>query len=362
MSEPTAYDEIQDGRLEELEGVVTVSANPIEGPEYSFPIPDYPVNQEQFQLLGISGGNGVIDRGEASYWLKGWGSSAETNQRNSMRLTVGRNTGKAEAVVAGFYHVLEEDLTVELPGVTSTTTYYVCLTYDPRDQEEGRGPISIQVYDSEPPTSFGRVSVVLWTVTRKPNQLLTDADIQRHRQRVSPPIYVHSEDQLPDVRTVLWGSIAFVAKTSDIMRALPRDENDPSPNAGDGKWESLLAPPFSNPGDTGAYEWVGHGYRRGYRRVGDVLEFRGRIKRTSTSNPKFAPGGGDHLLGYQLYNMANEDDWPEQEQRFVTASSSLIGQKLCIITAATNGVIYGMPVLGEVDWMGLDGVRVVVKE
>lgn len=355
MAEPTPQELLE--LIEELQGLVSADSYEVpDGPEFSYPAVGQAVDDEMWKFITLAQGSGVLDMGDGSYWLKSF-----NNAENTMVLEPGR-LGLGHAVVGGFYHRLQKRMVLDIPMPLQETTYYVVLELNPLKAKSTLGPISVKVYPNELNTESGRTHLLLWTVTRKANELLTDATVKKIRPRVSPLIYVHEESQLPDVKSVLWGSIAVVGKNAELFRALPRDENDPSPNVGDGKWESLSSPPFSNPGDTGAYEWVGHGYRRGYRRVGDVLEFRGRIKRTSTSNPKFTPGGGDHLLGYQLYNMSNEDNWPEQEQRFVTASSSLSGQKLCIITAATDGKIYGMPVLGEVDWMGLDGVRVVVKE
>lgn len=358
-----ATNEELETRIAELEGMVVSSYDPPSGPEYSFPQPGQPIDQDQFQLLSLPSGNGVIDRGEGSYWLMGWGSSSETNQKNSMRLTVGRVTKKAEAIVAGYYHVMTEEKEIQFPAVTKNTLYKVCLTFDPRyiDEtgEESNQSVSVQVYDGEPPTTFGRVHLLLWSLERKPNQLLSDANYYRSRPRISPVVYVANEEQKPDIGSVLWGSICIVGGTANMWRALPRDESDPN-TQGDGDWYSLTSPTFSNPGDTATYEWAGHGYRRGYRRVGDVLEFRGRLKKTDGG--KFVVGGGGNALGYQFYNMFNEDDWPDQEQRFITASSYTEFQKLCVITVTTDGMVYGMPILGDTDWISLDGVRVVIRE
>ena len=341
--------------IEELQELVGASTyEPVDGPEFSYPAVGQAVDDEMWKFITLAQGNGVLDMGDGSYWLKSF-----NNADNTVVLEPGR-LGLGHAVVGGFYHRLQKSMTLSIPMPTSETTYYVALELNPLKAKTPEGPISIQVYPNELNTESGRTHLILWEITRKPNQLLTDATVTKIRPRVSPVIYVHEKSQLPDVKTVLWGSIAVVGKNAELFRALPRDEDDPSPNVGDGKWESLSGPPFSDPGDTAAYKWVGHGYRRGYRRVGDTLEFRGRIARTNGA--KFVNGGGDNILGYQLYNMSVKEDWPEQEQRFITASSSLTGQRLCVITVTRDGYVYGMPVLGDADWIGLDGVRVAIRE
>lgn len=355
MADPTEYDLVQDQQISELQDVVTVSDNPIEGPEHSFPIPDYPVNQEQFQLLSLTNGNGIIDRGDYPYWLEGWGSDSETNQKNSMILKVGQSSGKAEAVVAGYYHVLTEDKEIPLPAVTSTTTYRIALTYDQREDEDRLGPVSVQVYTTEPPTTFARIHSVQYTVTRRPNELLTNATVERFRPRTVAPIAVLKREHLPDPRNVLFGSIAIVYGENDIVIARGASTSEGGPT----RWESLLSPEWTNPGDTDSYVWPGHGYRRGYRIVGDTLEFRGRIGRTG--NLKFAVGGGDNEAGYHLYNFG-ADKAPKQSMRFLTASDGYSGNKICVITVTVDGNVYGTPILGNATWMSIDGIRVPMKE
>lgn len=351
MAEPTAYDLTQDSRIDDLEDVVTVSDNPIEGPEYSFPIPNYPVNQEQFQLLSLVNGNGVIDRGGRPYWLTGHGSDSETNAQNSMILKVSTTIGRAESVVAGYYHVLTQDKTIPLGPVASTTTYRICLTYDPRDDEERLGPVSIQVYDTQPPTTLGRVSVILWEVTRRPNQLLTDAAITRIRPRVAPPIYVWAEDHKPDPDEQLSGSLCVVGQTRAIYR-VSSDEDE----SGSRGWVSLTDPPWTNLPDNATYGWTGHGHRRGYRRTGEnSVQLRGRIKIVD-GDRDFKQGGGSNSAGYGILSLPS-DLTPQREQRFIVASGGWSGNRLNVVTVSEDGTVYGMPLLGDIGWLSLDGIE-----
>ena len=356
MADPTAYDLEQDQRIESIEDLVTVDQTPVDGAEYSFPIPNYPMNQRQFELLSLTSGNGIIDRGDGPYRLTGWGTTAETNSNNSMVLTVGSVNERAEAVVAGYYHVLTRNMTVPLPPVTSTTTYYVCLTYDPRNDggDVAEGPVSVQVFTNTIPTTHGRVSVALHSVTRKPNQLLTAAAVEIFRPRVSPIILVGSEGSLPKPGSVLYGTVAVVESSNDIVVARNSNADTGVPT----EWLSLTSPKWTDLADNQFYGWPGHGYRRGYRRLGSSMELRGRIKRMN--NAAFAVGGGDWDQGYKILNLP-EEYAPSRSMRFVTTTDGFASNGLAIVSVESDGSVYGMPLLRNATWIGLDGVRFDTK-
>lgn len=356
MADPTAYDIVQDQRIENIESLVTTNLSPVDGAEYSFPIPNYPMNQRQFELLSLTSGNGIIDRGDGPYRLTGWGTTAETNSNNSMVLTVGSVNERAEAVVAGYYHVLTRNMTVPLPPVTSTTTYYVCLTYDPRNDggDVAAGPVSVQVFTNTIPTTHGRVSVALHSVTRKPNQLLTAAAVEIFRPRVSPIILVGSEGSLPKPGSVLYGTVAVVESSNDIVVARNSNADTGVPT----EWVSLASPKWVDLADNQFYGWPGHGYRRGYRRLGSSMELRGRIKRTN--NAAFAVGGGDWDQGYKILNLP-EEYAPSRSMRFVTTTDGFASNGLAVISVESDGSVYAMPLLRNAAWVGLDGVRFDTK-
>ena len=50
MAEPTAYDIEQDARIETIESLVTAEYQPPAGVEYSFPVANQGITQEQFRL------------------------------------------------------------------------------------------------------------------------------------------------------------------------------------------------------------------------------------------------------------------------------------------------------------------------
>src|SRR5699024_9399505 len=214
MAEPTPYDLEQDARIETIESLVTAEYQPPEGVEYSFPVANQGITQEQFRLMFLGQANGIIhgDNGTVNdspdstgyrYYLEGHSSDSETNQRNTLILRAGTS---AESIVEGFYHRLTEDMELPFPAVTTTTLYRVTLTYDPRKFKTS--PVNIEVWAGEPPTAYGQVHVLLHTVERKPNQLLSQATITRYRQYTAGLLSVQNESQLPDVDSVPAGTLA----------------------------------------------------------------------------------------------------------------------------------------------------------
>ena len=354
-----ATNEELEQRVKELESLIVAQYDPPTGPEYSFPAPGQPIDQDQFQLLSLHGGNGVIDRGGRPYWLNSWDTDAETNQKNSMILSNSTYNGKSEALVAGYYHVMSEERVVNFAPVLQETTYYVCLTFDPRvideSGEQANGAISIQVYDSEPPSTFGRVHVILWTVTRKPNQLLSDATIDRVRPRLAPPLYVWLESHKPDPNKQLSGALCFVGQTKAVYRVSSDDDGE-----GSRSWVSLTDPPWTEPADSDFYGWAGSGHRRGYRRTGEnSAQLRGRVK--IMEDRPFRQGGGTNSAGYGILTLP-ADLTPQREQRFIASSSGYSGNVLNVVTVSSDGNVYGMPLLGDATWLGLDGIEYSLHE
>src|SRR5699024_3713658 len=136
-------------------------------------------------------------------------TDSETNQRNTLILKVSDNTGRNEAILAGFYFRQTEDIELPFPAVTSTTTYYVTVTYDPRKFKTE--PLRVEVWACDSPRAHGQRHIVLHEVRRQPNQVLSQSVREMRRQYVSPVISVHHRDRLPEPTDVLYGSIAVKA-------------------------------------------------------------------------------------------------------------------------------------------------------
>src|SRR5699024_392446 len=149
MAEATEYDKLQDQRLDQLESLITAEYQPPAGTEYSYPVANQGITQEQFRTMMRAAGKGTFvqhdeDGAQIAYRLIKHDTDSETNQRNTLILRPSSHTGKAETVSNGFFHVLTEDMELPFPAVTTATTYHVTITYDPRLFKTT--PLKIEVY------------------------------------------------------------------------------------------------------------------------------------------------------------------------------------------------------------------------
>lgn len=221
---PSDYDKLQDGRLDSLESLVTAEYQPPAGTEYSYPVSNQGITQDQFRNMMRGLGKGTITQHDAdtarnSYRLVDHGSDSETNQRNTLILRPATNTGHAETASNGFFHVLTDDMELPFPAVTSSTTYHVTVTYDPRLFKTT--PLKIEVYPGEPPTTYGRDHIVLFKVRREPNQLLSQATRTPVNQWLGNVINVWSEENLPDPTHVEYGTMVVVINSKEGDGGLP---------------------------------------------------------------------------------------------------------------------------------------------
>ena len=286
---PTPYDEIQDDRLDQLESLITAEYHPPAGTEYSFPVANQGITQEQFRLMHLGQANGIIhgDNGVVNdnpnstgwrYYLDNHDSDAETNQRNTKILRAGTS---AESIVEGFYHRLTEDMELPFPPVTTTTVYHVTITYDPRDFKTH--PVKIQVYPGEPPTSHGRVHLLLYTLERHPNQLLTQATVTRYRPYTAGLLSVQNERQLPDPAQYPAGTVVVPSKTGGGVYVRQNGGLvwlDAIAHLKPGEWKPLSI-------SSNAMEWTGDAL---YRRVPQGIEIFVDITAASAPNAVYAVG------------------------------------------------------------------------
>lgn len=352
MADPTEYDVIQDSRIEDLEQVVTTGSNPPDGSEYSYPVVNEPMSDEQWQYVTLANGNGILDTGGFPYNLVLNGDESNTNSTNSMRLTVDEHTGTAQAIVRGFYHRLTQDKTLSFPGVTSTTTYYVVLRYDPIGHTEPGGPIKVDVVTSLD-TTQGKHYVVLWTVTRRANQLLTDASIQRYRPRAAGSMYVWDESHKPDPGSVLWGSLCVVGSTGAIYRSAAESELDGGGDATKRAWVPMSDVAIR--GDNQAYVSPGHGARIGSTRIGELVVLEGRVVR---ANGNIFSSGTTN--GY-LIHILPERHRPARERRFITKSDGIgSSDRSAVVVVSSDGEVRAYP-NQSCNWVAVDGCVFTVR-
>lgn len=352
MAEPTAYDLEQDERLDQFEEIVTTTYQEPSQIEYSYPVVDQPMNDEQWQYVTLGMGDGILDDGGGAYWLRLNGTEANTNSTNSMILAVSETTGTAQGMLKGFYHRLMADKVLTLPGVTSETIYYVTLQYDPLGHDTPTGPINVRVVTSLDYTQ-GKHYVVLWTVKRKPNQLLTDAEVTRLRPRVSPQIYVWDESHRPRADKVLWGTMCFVGASGNVYRST--SPSDDGVDTGDRKWVKhtdsdlkALTPDAVQRGDGSGYEYPGHGGRLTSTRIGSLVVLEGRVQRESGA--RFLASQTD---GYYIRTLPSAHR-PPSERRFVTKAAGFNGTHYANVRILASGEVY-VYVTQDIDWVGVDG-------
>lgn len=225
MAEPT-LEELQQ-QIRDLQKLVKPTHTPFDGPEYSFPVVGQGVNSEQFQLISRAAGTGVYvqhspEGAQSPYRLVGMpGGDSETNAKNQMILKTSSVTGRSEASIEGFFHIQQEDKIIDLPAVSSPTTYHVTVTLDPERETDTLGPVRIDTFPATPPTSRRRKHIVLYTVYREPNQLLTDARVTQTRPWLGHVINVWSYNMLPNPELIEYGTLACVV--------IPSSERDTGP-------------------------------------------------------------------------------------------------------------------------------------
>ncbi|SMY01043.1 hypothetical protein BSP239C_03173 [Brevibacterium sp. 239c] len=332
--------------IEELQELVSAEYAVPEGPEYSYPAVGQAVDDEMWKFITLALGSGILDDGGWPYWLRKLGTDSETNQANQMKLTVATTTETAQAVLQGFYHRLLKDMRLDFPMPLSDTTYYVVLELNPLKARDPEGPISVKVYPNELNTESGREHLLLWTVGRKPNQLLTDATITRYRPRVAPTITVTRVGDLPDPATVLYGTVAVVYDEKDIVIA--RGANNAE--GGATRWESLNDPEvvYIRP-DSGVYQWVGHGAKPGAVKIGQVVYLEGRLKRAGKYEGQNFNAGTE----YNVMNLPAELR-PKSERRFLVKNSGLNAEHTSTVTIYQDGRVVVTPGYANA-WIPFDG-------
>lgn len=279
--QPTGYDLYQDEQIARNTQMIKPDYAQPEGIEYSFPVVGQGISAQQYRLMSLGQANGIIhgDNGIVNtspdstgyrYYLDGHATDSETNSNQTLILRAGTS---AEAILEGFYHRLTEDMEISFPPVTTPTTYHVCLTYDPSRETERTGPIYVKRYDTTPPTSGDRVHLVLHTVHRNPNELLSNAQITRYRQYTAGLLSVQNTDQLPDVDSVPAGTLA-VPSSADATGLYVRSNTSPK------QWLNTLVGPWEDIPNFGGWDYS---YRK-YRHTVSGVEVLIRAKKSRDGN------------------------------------------------------------------------------
>ena len=299
--------------IQQLQDLVSSAAEPPSGPEFSYPVVDQAVSTEMWRKINRNVGNGVLAEGGNPFWLKNL-----SNANNTADITVSTLTGEAAAVMNGFYYVLTSSKSVSLPMPSSgNITYHICLTYDPRNESNPEGPISLQTYTGTPPNTFGRTHITLWTVTRSANQLLTDATTSRGRPFVGGIISTNNVDQFPDPGSVLFGTLAFARDEGTFWYSyVPTEETGNVEGSDVPYWAPINSPRWVNRVNN-TYEWPGFDYHPGSTRIGKQVYLRGVVRLASGFS--FGAGNNNGAGWWAMTLPANQR--PALGQYFMAAIS-----------------------------------------
>lgn len=354
-----ATNEELETRIAELEGMVVSSYDPPSGPEYSYPSPGRPMDQDQWSELMKSFGSGIISFGQFPYRM-----IVEADVDATGKITIIPATDMATkdsvGVIEGYAHRLMEKKEFEVPAVTTRTKYTVALQYDPVRAEGGGESVILDMFSGTLDQSQGKKYVLVYEGWRDPSTLLSQMTWTPVRSRLAPTITVQRKEHLPNPQHsgLIWGTRCYCSATGEeyLLSHHPTEEYM--------RWQLLdpafLSPPWTDAPDNSSYPWPGHGSKRGYRKIGDTLELRGRFTRASGAN--FEVGGGSSGFGYYVFNVsAYAGEKIVHEQRFITASAGNKYQKLCVVTVTAEGELYVMPVLGDTPWVSIDGVRLMIR-
>ena len=316
--------------------------------EQSYPIVEQPMSAGQWRSVTLGIGNGILDQGGFPYRLKNLDNATNTGVLQAAQ--VERKPG-SQAIVEGFYHRLDDDITLSFPAVTKRTTYYVTLQYDPLRTDM---PVQAKVVTSLD-YSQGKNYLHLYNVTRNANELLTDASVRMIRPRVAPVQVYASESDLPAANKALWGTVALIhngrSGNNAVLKMAITGDDAESTNGW--FWKTIYDPNDNGfvwdwKADSGTYTNPGSGYVRAIGRRGRERRLRGRVSLVSGNT--FQAGGTYNVMSTGI----PPEDAPGGSQRFVTACGNATPTFATVEVSPDGSVTATVP--RNTYWIGLDGI------
>ena len=329
--------------IQQLQDLVSSAAEPPSGPEFSYPVVDQAVSSSMWQWMHRGQGNGVLFAGRQPYWLRGL-----DNATNTARITVSNHDGTAHAIVDGFFHSLVEDKTVDIPMPTTRTEYHICLTFDPRREGDPAGPIRLEVHAGTPPETFGRKHIILWKITRNPNELLTDSAVERVRPGISPVIAVNYSRHLPDPNSVLNGTLCVTTLEKGLWVARSTNEAESA-----NEWIDLQAPTWREL-ITNTFEGYGGSQSPHVTLVAGRVTMKGLLRFKNGSN--FVPRADGYWILTVPPGMA-----PTKPVNTVSITSGEANPGFCRVRITTSGEVYVYPSRTCL-WVSIDAVEYWVDQ
>lgn len=268
--------------------------------EYSYPVEEQPMPVDNWQSVTRGLGDGVFDEGGSPYQLTNLSNSTNTVELTAANM--GGGVRRSHAILGGFYHKIDANLTLEIPAVTTATTFYIALQLDTVRGSEGGLPVVAGVFTSLDRTS-GKEYLVLHEIDRAPNQLLTDAARRWVRPRISPVISVSRGRELPPSASVMRWTLALIHGGGTGVPDLRINSES--------GWRSLLSPDWEDLPDVSSAVRASGGQQLAIQRVGTTRKLRGRVQRQSGANYLAGQTGG-YIIAY-----LSDRDVPELSSRHV---------------------------------------------
>lgn len=178
--------------------------------ETSFPVVNKPLTGEQWSSVTSAFGNGTIDEGTGDYRV------TLDNASNSVVVEPPSQTGFAHATVGGYYHRIYGRVSLPCPPVTATTTYVLAVVLDPLRQSTE--PLKLELFKGPVNYSGGKKYLIFAEITRRPNELLSQATVKIKKPHVAPTLTVQNVDELPEPRTQPFGTMAYVNGERSLYR------------------------------------------------------------------------------------------------------------------------------------------------
>ena len=265
--------------------------------ESSFPMRNTPMSDEEWKLVTLGVGSGVLNEGGDPYRL-----TNINNATNQVTVNVSTDTGLAQAIVAGFYHRLDAPVVLDVPAVTKATTYWIVLEYSPDRLEQNEPPVQLKVIARTTlDTSSNLQYLVLHKFYRRPNELLTDANYRSVKPRVAPLLQVRDFSELPEPDTVIRGTVAVVHGDFPDIKIAKQDAGQPV------AWVSVLSGKWQDVGDR-ANTTNFPGSPKQFKRAGISRSLRGQFYRSSGAYTTSS-------AGYLVATLADAD-LPKRGMRF----------------------------------------------
>ena len=332
--------------IQQLQDLVSSAAEPPSGPEFSYPVVDQAVSSSMWKWITRGMGAGILGEGGQPYWYRN-----VSNANNTAEIAVSTISGEAHAMIGGYYHHLSQAVTVQLPMPASgTVTYHVALTYDPRRESDPEGPIKLETHTGSLPTTFDREHIPLVTVTRRANELLTDADVQQHRPFVSPTVTYNRVSELPPASTMLSGTVARTRTDGGLYMALRGNEVGEDGESATSRWVNLGDPAWQALGLNSFYA-PGGAVPTQIQRRGKARRLRGQFRRANQSESLTA---GNRWFVTTLPTR----DRPYNRVKIPVATSN--DTVTATIDIMANGEVYFITPRA-VTWATLDGIEYDVE-